>query len=270
MTELPAVARTAIGAARIRAAESERPDRLFDDPYATAFVTAAGEGAGEGTETGGLFADHLALRTRFFDDHLVGAGHPQVVLPAAGLDSRAYRLPWPPGTRLFELDLPELLAFKDGVLARLGARPRCERVPVPADLREDWPAALRAAGHDPAVPSAWLVEGLLIYLTAAEAGELLARVGDLSAPGSSLAFEHDAGAAARLMRAARAWPSLRHMGALWKGGLGEDAAAWLAARGWRPRVVSRAELARRYGRPWEGAAGFLVAERDVHHSNNRE
>ncbi|MCK2218925.1 SAM-dependent methyltransferase [Actinomadura sp. ATCC 31491] len=254
MTELPDVARTAIGAARLRAQESERPDRLFDDPYAKAFAT------GEGPVRE-LFADHLAFRTRFFDDHLLGAGLSQVVLVAAGLDSRAYRLPWPPGLRLFELDLPELLAYKDGVLARLGAEPRCERVPVPVDLREDWPAALRAAGFDPAVPAAWLAEGLLIYLSAAEAGELLTRIGALAAPGSSLAFEHDAGGAARLMAAARTRPAMGRLAELWKGGLGEDAPAWLAARGWRPRTVGRAELAERYGRRWEGAGGFLTALR---------
>ncbi|NUP76812.1 MAG: SAM-dependent methyltransferase [Nonomuraea sp.] len=250
------VARTAVGAAWLRARESERPDRLFDDPYASAFVAAAGHR----DEGPGPFGDHLVFRTRFFDDHLRDTGCGQVVLLAAGLDSRAFRLAWPSGVRLFELDLPELLAFKDGVLGELGARARCERVAVPVDLREAWPAALRAAGFDPARPTAWLAEGLLIYLGAEEAGRLLDEVGALSAPGSTLAFEHDPATAAELIERARTMPELRRVAALWKGGLREDATTWLGARGWRTRIVERAALAERYGRPARDG-GFLVAER---------
>ncbi|NUR85639.1 MAG: SAM-dependent methyltransferase [Nonomuraea sp.] len=251
------VEKTAVGVAWLRARESERSDRLFDDPYASAFVAAAGHPGGGP----GLFGDHLAFRTRFFDDYLRESGRTQVVLLAAGLDSRAYRLEWAPGTRLFELDLPELLTFKDGVLADLGVTPACERVAVPVDLREDWPGALRAAGFDPARPTAWLVEGLLIYLSAAEAAGLLDQVGTLSAPGSRLAFEHDPAAAARLMDRARTMPELRRVATLWKGGLGEDAAPWLEARGWRTRVWARAELAARYDRHARSGGAFLSAER---------
>ncbi|WP_345562030.1 SAM-dependent methyltransferase [Nonomuraea rosea] len=258
MTDLTGVSNTAVGAAWVRARESERPDRLFEDAYAGAFVAAADYASASGE----LFADHLAFRTRFFDGYLTGSGCRQVVLLAAGLDSRAYRLDWAPGVRLFEIDLPELLTFKDAVLAEMGARPACERVAVPADLREDWPGALRAAGFDPAEPVAWLAEGLLIYLDAEESARLLTRVGELSARGSSLAFEHDAEAAARLMERVRAMPKLRRVAELWRGGLGEDAAAWLEERGWRTRTVGRAALAAEYGRPSTGKGGFLVAERD--------
>jgi methyltransferase (TIGR00027 family) len=259
MTEITGVAKTAVGAAWVRAKESERPDRLFDDPYAGAFVAAAGADHRSGARD--HFGDHLVLRTRFFDDYLLGSGCGQVVLLAAGLDSRAFRLDWAPGVRLFELDLPELLAFKDGVLAGMGATARCERVAVPVDLREDWPGALRAAGFDPARPAAWLVEGLLIYLTAAEAGRLLDEVAALSAPGSRLASEHDAEQAADLLERARTTPALRRVATLWKGGLDEDTATWLNARGWRARAVERAGLAAEYGRPAPGHGGFLVAER---------
>ncbi|MER6798560.1 SAM-dependent methyltransferase, partial [Amycolatopsis mediterranei] len=181
---LPAVSRTAIGVAALRAYESRRPDRLFDDPYAAAFFEA-GRSALPGTSPegpqaglGAMFYPQVVIRTRFYDDYLLGAGCAQVVLLAAGLDTRAFRLAWPDGTRLFELDLPEVLAFKDEVLGRHGAEPACARVVVPADLREDWAAALREAGFDPAVPTAWLAEGLLMYLTPEEAERLLTTVGE--------------------------------------------------------------------------------------------
>ena len=155
MTEsLSPVSRTAVGVAALRAYESSRPDRLFEDPYAAAFAEA-GRAALPRTEDGharlgALMYPQVVVRTRFFDDYLLGGGCTQVVLLAAGLDARAFRLAWPPGTRLFELDLPEVLAFKDDVLAAHGATPACERVVVPADLREDWATALREAGFDPA------------------------------------------------------------------------------------------------------------------------
>lgn len=268
MTGLAGVSETAVGAAWVRARESARPDRLFDDPYASAFVAAAGADYTSGGRD--LFSDHMAFRTRFFDDYLVGSGRRQVVLLAAGLDSRAYRLGWAQGTRLFELDLPALLAFKDGVLGGIGAEAACERVVVPADLREDWPGALRAAGFDPAEPTAWLAEGLLIYLDASAAAGLLTRVGELSAPGSSLSFEHDAAAAERLIERARTMPKLMRVSRLWKGGLGEDAGTWLRARGWSTRTVERSALATRYGRATTGRGGFLVAERDADHETDGE
>ncbi|YCK39272.1 SAM-dependent methyltransferase [Actinomadura sp. ATCC 39365] len=267
------VARTAVGAAWLRARESERPDRLFEDPYAGAFVAAADAGppdAGRGSGAGDLFSDHLVFRTRFFDDHLSDSGCDQVVLLAAGLDARAFRLDWPPGVRLFELDLPELLAFKDGVLRGLAATARCERVPVPVDLREDWPGSLRAAGFDPARPTAWLIEGLLIYLSPAEAGRLLDGVRALSAAGSRLAFEYDPAAAALLAERARTMPELRRIATLWKGGPGEDAVARLTARGWRVRTVDASTLATRYGRP-APRGGFLTAVlSDADHHNSPE
>ncbi|MFC4120228.1 SAM-dependent methyltransferase [Nonomuraea zeae] len=266
MNELTGVPNTAVGAAWGRARESARPDRLFDDPYASAFVAAAGYTAASGE----LFADHLAFRTRFFDGYLTGSGCRQVVLLAAGLDSRAYRLDWAPGVRVFELDLPELLAFKERVLADMGARPSCERVAVPVDLREDWPGALRAAGFEAGEPAAWLAEGLLIYLDAGESARLLTGVGELSARGSRLAFEHDPAAAAGLMERARTMPRLRRVAELWRGGLGEDAAAWLGECGWRTRTFERAALAAEYGRPSTGRGGFLVAERDADHETDGE
>ncbi|WP_410573546.1 SAM-dependent methyltransferase [Amycolatopsis sp. cmx-4-61] len=268
MTEsLPAVSVTAVGVAALRAYESRRPDRLFDDPYAAAFHAAGSSllpiAPGE-TPRGGLgalFAEQVAIRTRFYDDYLLGAGCPQVVVLAAGLDARAFRLAWPPGVRLFELDLPEVLAFKDEVLAGQDAVPSCERVVVPADLRGDWAGALRAAGFDPGVPTAWLAEGLLVYLSREDAEELLSTVTRLSAPGSRVSFEHrSAETRDGLLARAKATPGAERVTRLWLGGLGGEAPDWLRRHGWAPTVVSHAELAVKYDRPGdETLDGFLTA-----------
>src|SRR4051812_36764868 len=138
------VSKTALGVARVRAGESERADRLFDDPWAAKFCAAAPDQVptGERTPLALAFAFHAIIRTRFYDDYLLGSDCRQAVLLAAGLASRAYRLDWPSGTDLYEIDLPAVLAFKETVLG--DAEPRCARTVVPADLREDWAKALRA------------------------------------------------------------------------------------------------------------------------------
>jgi methyltransferase (TIGR00027 family) len=252
---LTGVGRTALGVARARARESRRPDRLFDDPYAAAFVDAVGEPAGTSGSGRARLAFHAVIRTRFYDDYLLTAGCRQVVLLAAGLDTRAFRLRWPGGTRLFELDLPEVLAFKEKVLAEHGAVPRCERVVIGADLRTDWAGRLTGGAFDPAEPTAWLAEGLIVYLTAEEATTLLGAVGRLSAPGSRLAFERGDAPRARMGPGAEPYTSL------WKDGLGPDAADLLARDGWRPESHDLADVAASYGRPVssESRSGFLTA-----------
>ncbi|MEU9119382.1 SAM-dependent methyltransferase [Streptomyces sp. NPDC048506] len=308
MGELSGVAATALGVARIRAAESARPDRLFDDPYAAAFVAAAGgveaaaaasvsrrpaasDGTGSTGSTGNdaavpaaarrdafhrTLARHIVLRTRFFDDYLreattgrpseattehssvAAGGHAlrQVVILAAGLDTRAYRLPWPDGVRLYEVDLPEVLAFKERVLDEEHARPRCTRTSLAADLRTDWTAPLRSAGFVPDEPTAWLVEGLLVYLSAGDAAQLLSTIGAQSAPGSRLAFPGVGDFRnSPLMAGGRALPSMREVSALWQGGLDEPADAWLTLHGWRPRTYAREALAASYGRAQGGTSG---------------
>jgi methyltransferase (TIGR00027 family) len=278
---LRGVGKTALGMALVRAQESRRKDRLFDDPYAQAFADAAAgafsaETAAAGERTAGepmsrlgeVFAFHAVIRTRFFDDYLLAAtaaGCRQVVLLAAGLDSRAFRLRWPAGTRLFEVDLPGVTGFKETVLARLDAKPACERIVIPADLRGPWPARLTAAGFDRAARTAWLAEGLLVYLSAEEAAGLLTGIGELSAPGSQLSFEHGTIASSALFAQARTLPGMGRYAALWKGGLGEDAPGWLASHGWQPHVHDRAVLAAAYGRPVPKASdgGFVTAVRTV-------
>jgi methyltransferase (TIGR00027 family) len=270
MTEsLPAVGRTAVGVAALRALESRRPDRLFDDPYAAAFFetgrSVLPDRPGD-NGLGTLFAAQVAIRTRFYDEYLLNGGCTQVVLLAAGLDARAFRLAWPPGVRLFELDLPEVLAFKDDVLAARGAEPSCDRIAVPADLREDWASALRAAGFDPHVPTAWLAEGLLVYLSFEDADRMLTTVSGLSAPGSRVSFEHRTAATPdSLLARARATPGGEHVTRLWKGGLGDRAPEWLRDHGWEPATVTRAELAAAYGRADDDGTpdGFVSAVRAV-------
>jgi methyltransferase (TIGR00027 family) len=244
------VSRTAVMIAQAREAESARPDRLFDDPLAGPLVEAAGRIPAV-SEAGRRAAEHFVLRTRFFDDVLLEAakdGLSQVVLLAAGLDTRAFRLDWPGGTRLYEVDLPGLVEFKERTLAAQGARPRCARTVVPADLREDWPAELVAAGLDPAVPTMWLVEGVLMYLTAADGGRVLERVGSLSAPGSRLAVEHLNQAYIDQPVMAPAVSRLAATQASWQSSV-EDPKEWLAAYGWRAEITHQADLARRLGRP---------------------
>ncbi|MFI1797431.1 SAM-dependent methyltransferase [Streptomyces sp. NPDC020379] len=241
------VSLTAVGIAIGRAMESDRADGLFKDPYARAFVDAVGASAVAGM---GTFSGYVAIRTRFFDDCLLrGAerGRRQVVLLAAGLDTRAFRLPWPAGTHLFELDLPALLAFKEEVLSREGAVASCRRTVLAADLREDWTPALRAAGFDPSAPTAWLAEGLLPYLSAADNDLLADRVGHLSAPGSELALDHLDPETKRGSLAATS-DTLDGLGASWLSTL-DDPAGWLAGHGWTVRdAPTRGALLKRYGR----------------------
>lgn len=276
---LDGVERTALGVARLRARESERTDRLFDDPYAQAFVDAApaaltrepkapqgATGPGSASALSAGFYAHVVIRTRFFDGYLTAATSAacsQVVLLAAGLDTRAFRLAWPPGTRVFEVDLPGVLEFKDAVLTARGAAPRCERTIVPADLRGDWPTALTGAGFDRDRPTAWLAEGLLIYLTADDAARLLHGVTKLSAPESQLSFEHSPVGTAALMNRIQLMPSLHLYASFWKGGIGEHAPRWLADHGWQPSFHQLAALAADYDRPIPGQArsGFLTALR---------
>lgn len=245
---------TALGMAAVRAVESRRTDRLFEDPQAQLFLDAM-PGAfdqyftSDTKSLGALFAAHGAIRTRFFDDFLTSSGCRQVVLLAAGLDTRAFRLDWPSGLRLFELDMPEVLAFKEPVLAE--HEPQCERMLVPADLRADWPPHLLQAGFSPTTPTAWLTEGLLIYLTATEAANLLQAITNLSAPGSKLAFEHSA-AADGLRTQASAMPSMLDFTKMWKSDPDQDFVAWLTGHGWAPGIHKDIS----YGRP--GFSGEFV------------
>ncbi|ASW89041.1 class I SAM-dependent methyltransferase [Mycobacterium marseillense] len=196
------VGATATMVAAQRALSSDA--KLIDDPYAAPLVRAVGIDVyvrlvnGE-IATGGnaefdpqRMAQGMACRTRFYDQFFLDAtrsGIGQVVILASGLDSRAYRLPWPAGTVVYEVDMPEVIEFKTLTLGDLGAEPTAERRTVAIDLRDDWASALQAAGFDPQAPSAWSAEGLVVYLPDEAQDALFDNVTSLSAPGSRLAFE---------------------------------------------------------------------------------
>jgi len=194
---------TMVAAARAMASKAEQP--LINDPYAEPLVRAVGldlftrlatgelnpaeleddnDGAPAGVQR---MTDNMAVRTKFLD--ATNAGINQAVILASGLDARAYRLPWPDGTTVYEIDQPEVIEFKSRTLAELGAQPTAFRRAVAIDLRDDWPAALRAAGFDPDQPSAWSAEGLLGYLPPDAQDRLLDNITALSAPGSRIATE---------------------------------------------------------------------------------
>lgn len=206
------VGSTAVMVAAARAGETERENPLIRDPYAKILVAGAGSGVwdvmldgafvqkvAEAGEAGGEAAailEHMgnyqAVRTHFFDAFFAKAsseGIRQVVILASGLDSRAYRLGWPAGTTVFEIDQPKVLEYKAATLADHGVQPSALRHEVPIDLRYDWPAALCDKGFDASVPTAWLAEGLLMYLPADAQDRLFELVTELSAPGSRVAAE---------------------------------------------------------------------------------
>ncbi|MEE6166358.1 MULTISPECIES: class I SAM-dependent methyltransferase [unclassified Mycolicibacterium] len=197
------VGQTALFVAAARALEAQKPDPLAVDRYAEVFCRAVGGDAAAAlddpdadfplrTEWGGHFVNFQGARTRYFDDYfhrVAQAGVQQIVLLAAGLDSRAYRLSWPAGTVVYELDQPRVLQFKRETMDSHGETPAAERREIAVDLRDDWPQALRSHGFDPSKPSAWIAEGLLIYLPAAAQEQLFAGIDALAAPGSFVAVE---------------------------------------------------------------------------------
>jgi methyltransferase (TIGR00027 family) len=260
---------TALGVAAGRAIETHHSRNLVADPYAEAFVQAAQAPLPLPTRpdaADGLaipwqpMSTYMGVRSRFFDEFFASAaraGLRQVVLLAAGLDSRAFRLDWPPGTNLYELDAPRVLEFKNRVLDEQRAQPRCERRTVASDLREDWPAALRQAGFSPGQPAAWLAEGLLPFLPDDAKDSLFTRVHELSAPGSRIAAEHVDADMATLLRQpifqimadrfgfdlAELWPADQHY----------DPAGWLTGHGWAVTADRAARLAGQYRRSFDDA-----------------
>ncbi|OBK01786.1 SAM-dependent methyltransferase [Mycolicibacterium conceptionense] len=197
------VGQTALFVAASRALEAKKTDPLAVDKYAEVFCRRVGvewATAVEGTdpehplqtEFGEHFVNFQGARTKYFDEYFaqaIEAGVQQVVLLAAGLDSRAYRLPWADGTVVYELDQPRVLEFKREAIEELDDAPKAQRREVPVDLREDWPRALQEAGFDPSRPSAWIAEGLLIYLPATAQEQLFAGIDALAAPGSFVGIE---------------------------------------------------------------------------------
>jgi methyltransferase (TIGR00027 family) len=243
--------------AAARARESGRPDRLFNDPLAaelsgpdgfawlrTMDLAATTLGAGPG-----LFS---VIRTRFFDEFLAHAvresGARQIVLLAAGMDARAFRLDWPPGTRLFELDLPEVLEIKEETLAGTPLPRTCERRTVGVDLSGSaWPGALTEAGHEAEEPSVWLAEGFFLYLREDRIKALLSAISELSAPASNLGADF---INQDFLFSPSAWPLLESFS--WLGSPlrfgANDPEALLSDYGWRARATQPGEPGASYGR----------------------
>ena len=188
------------------------------------------------------------------------AGIKQAVILASGLDSRAYRLTWPAGTVVYEIDQPQVIEFKTQTLAELGAAPTADRRVVAIDLRDDWPAALRAAGFDPEQPTAWSAEGLLGYLPPEAQDRLLDTITELSAPGSRFATESarniepgdEDKMKERMQRIAERWRAhgfdLDMTGLVYFGDRNE-AAPYLADRGWQLTASSVRDLFAANGLP---------------------
>ncbi len=199
------VGATATLVAVSRALASQGAGALLDDPLADPLVRAVGRNTfiriidGEVTAEDDPLTnrkamnERIAVRTRFFDDFFTtatGAGVRQAVILASGLDTRAYRLPWPSGTVVYEIDQPQVIDFKTTTLANLGAAPTADHRAIGIDLREDWPEALRQRGFDRSQPTAWSAEGLLMYLPSDAQDRLFDNITAFSAPGSHVATEY--------------------------------------------------------------------------------
>lgn len=268
------VGATATMVAAARAMATRDAHAIINDPFADPLVRAVGIGFFVEMLDGGLqnspFGDitpqrvqamihGMAVRTRFFDEYLTGAtatGIRQAVILASGLDSRAYRLAWPAGSVVYEIDQPAVIDFKAAAMAGLGARPTATLRTVGVDLRGDWPAALQAAGFDPSEPTAWLAEGLLIYLPPDAQDRLLDTITGLSAPGSAVATEYVPGIVDFDAAPAREMASnLRERGldldmpALIYPGPRNSAMDYLRAGGWWVTAEPGGDLLTRHGLP---------------------
>ncbi len=221
------VAPRALNAAMARAWETftERP--LFTDPYARLFVDAAGQHELPATpDHQRSLIDYAAARTKWFDEYFLSSsssGVSQVVILSAGLDARAWRLPWLADTAIYEVDQPQVLEFKQRILAECGVPAAAKYVPVPVDLRDDWPKALTANGFEHSEPTAWAAEGLLPFLTSDAQEKLFDRIELYSARGSRIAVE------------ARADTH-------------SDISCWLCTRHWEVSSTTAGDLMSRYHR----------------------
>lgn len=273
------VGATAVMVAAARAAETDRDNPLIRDPYAKDLVANAGTGiwefmlddefvakVGEADPEIAAIVEHMsayqAVRTHFFDAFFAdaaAAGIRQIVILASGLDSRAYRLSWPAGTTVYEIDQPKVLEYKAATLNQHGVTPTAERREVPIDLRYDWPKALRDKGFDPSAATAWLAEGLLMYLPADAQDRLFENITALSAPGSRISAEtvgiHAEERRERMRE--RFGRIAAQFGVDDTLDVGEltyedpdraDVAVWLDAHGWQSTAVTSQDEMRRLGR----------------------
>jgi methyltransferase (TIGR00027 family) len=271
------VGATATMVAATRALASAEPNPIINDPFAAPLVRAVGlnffvrlvngdivasqthDQAVQAERDLQLETDSIAVRTRFFDDFFLNAsrdGVRQAVILAAGLDARPYRLSWPSGSVVYEVDQPKVIEFKSAVMSALSAAPAADRRTVSIDLREDWPAALRRSGFDDTQPTAWSAEGLLMYLPPDAQDRLFDNITALSAPGSRLATEYHGDDSGPTMseRAAqfnKRWATLGcdiDLSGLFFDGERSNVAEYLNDRGWQVSTRPRRDLFADYGR----------------------
>ncbi len=266
------VGATATMVAAARAVASEGTNPIINDPFAAPLVRAVGldffrrlvdgdivpSQAYVGSEKDmALETDSIAVRTRFFDDFFLNAardGIRQSVILAAGLDARAYRLGWPPGSVVYEVDQPKVVEFKSTAMSNLGATPAADRRTVSIDLREDWPAALRRSGFDVTQPTSWSAEGLLMYLPPEAQDRLFDNITDLSAPASLLATEYHPNSGLTMTQRAQEfndrWAKFGcdiNLSGLFYDGERTNVVDYLTDRGWQVSARKRRDLFGDYG-----------------------
>jgi methyltransferase (TIGR00027 family) len=277
------VGATATMVAATRALASAEPSPIINDPFAAPLVRAVGlnffvrlvdgdiqipvasqthDQAVQAERDLQLETDSIAVRTRFFDDFFLNAtrdGVRQAVILAAGLDARPYRLSWPSGSVVYEVDQPKVIEFKSAMMSALSAAPAADRRTVSIDLREDWPAALRRSGFDDTQPTAWSAEGLLMYLPPDAQDRLFDNITTLSAPGSRLATEYhgndssDSGPtmSERAAQFNQRWAKLGcdiDLSGLFFDGERSNVVEYLKDRGWQVSTRPRRDLFADYGR----------------------
>jgi methyltransferase (TIGR00027 family) len=261
---------TMVAAARALASAGTNP--IINDPFAAPLVHAVGldffrrlvdgdivgsEAYDGSTKDMALETDSIAVRTRFFDDFFLNAardGIRQSVILAAGLDARAYRLAWPPGSVVYEVDQPKVVEFKSTAMSNLGAAPTAGRRTVSIDLRDDWPAALRRNGFNVTQPTSWSAEGLLMYLPPDAQDRLFESITELSAPGSKLATEYHPDSGPTMTERAQKfndrWAKLGcdiDLSGLFFEGERSNVVDYLTDRGWRVSARKRRDLFGDYG-----------------------
>jgi methyltransferase (TIGR00027 family) len=274
---MPSVIETARWAAAQRSRESERPDRLFSDPLAHALAGDEGMMALQLSEKYNPrhedTAKYIAIRIRFFDDvaqRCAAEGIRQFVLPAAGMDARAYRLSWPDGARFYELDHPELLAIKEQILQREGLPPKSKRLTLGTDLAHDWADLLINVGFAPTERSVWLIEGLFYYLDESAVSHVLTEISKLAAPGSVLVTDLVSRSLLTSPWMQNALKAMEERGMGWRFGT-DDPAGLFGGYGWHVEVKQPEEEGVRYdpqrfpatpsGQPGNSWSFFVIARR---------
>ncbi|MBY0385402.1 SAM-dependent methyltransferase [bacterium] len=241
---MDAIAKTSLLTAAMRAKETklgEKENRLFIDPYAETLAGKEGFSILERAIAAAGDQPAVAIRTRFIDDKLTNAlkkGVTQIVILAAGMDTRAYRLPIPKNISIFEIDKKEVLDYKNQKLHNVV--PVCKRRTLPADLREEWPAQLLQIGFEKNQKTLWMVEGLLMYLQEPQALNIFKKISSLSSSQDVLLTDI---LSQDLLSAPHMKPQLQFLnslGATWQFGTNEPE-QWLSSLGWEATVIQTGE-----------------------------